>query len=276
MEIKAISTPIVEQGQDLFTVFGDALDEPLQEKDIVCVTSKVVALEQGRVVKLADIKPSARARRMKKLTYSKDLEALPELAELMLQESQQVFADGFVYLTLKDNIFIANAGIDLSNIPEGYAILWPEKPWEWARNFRERLRTHYQVADLGLIVTDSHMTPLRRGVTGLAIAYSGFEGIQNEIGKPDLFGQPLEVTEKAVADDLTSAAVLVMGESAESTPFVLIRQAPVIFTDRTIDPVETFVDPKMDVYAGIYHEDFKAQIDIPMTPFQANRRNGVE
>jgi coenzyme F420-0:L-glutamate ligase len=267
MEIKAIQTPIIEKGQDLFAVFRDALAEPLQERDIVCVTSKVVSLEQGRVVKLADIEPSAEARRMKKLEYSKDFEAYPELAELVLREAEHVFANGFVYLTLKDNIFIANAGIDLSNIPDGYAILWPEEPWAWAENFRQRLKTHYQVENVGVVVTDSHLTPLRRGVTGLAIAYSGFEGIQSEIGKPDLFDKPLAVTEKAVADDLASVAVFVMGESDEGIPFVVVREAPAIFTGRQIDPLETFINPKLDLYAGIYDERFKEQLDIPMAPF---------
>lgn len=267
MEIKTIRTPIIETGEDLFTVFLDAVNEPLQEMDIVCVTSKVISLEQERVVSLAEVKPSAKACRMKKLEYSKDFEAHPELAELVLREADKVLENGFVYLTLKDNIFIANAGIDLSNVPGGYAVLWPEKPWEWARNFRQKLKVHYHLENVGVIVTDSHLTPLRRGVTGLAIAYSGFEGIQSEIGKPDLFGQPLEVTEKAVADDLASIAVLMMGESGECTPFTLVREAPVIFTGRKIDPMETFINPKLDLYAGIYDKDFKEQLDIPMASF---------
>ena len=103
--------------------------------------------------------------------------------------------------------------------------------------------SHYKAENIGVVVTDSHLTPLRRGVTGVAIAYSGFEGIQSEIGRPDLFGKPLEVTEKAVADDLASAAILEMGESGESTPFALIRGAPVIFTNREINPTEMFINP---------------------------------
>lgn len=272
MEIKAIRTPIIETGEDLFTVFRDTFAESLQEGDIVCVTSKVISLEQERVVKLTEVKPSIKACRMKKLEYSKDFGAQPELAELVLQEAEQVFEGGFIYLTLKDNIFIANAGIDLSNVPDGYAILWPEKPWAWARAFRQKLKRHYRIEDVGVIVTDSHLTPLRRGVTGLAIAYSGFEGIQNEIGKRDLFGKPLEITEKAVADDLASVAVLVMGESGECTPFVLARQAPVNFTERAIDPMETFINPRLDLYAGIYDQGFKDQLDIPMTNFRVNDR----
>ncbi len=274
MEIKTIRTPIIETGQDLFTIFREAFDEPLAEKDIVCVTSKVISLEQGRVVRLAEIKPSAKARQMKKLKYSKDFDAYPELAELVLQEAEELFENGFVYLTLKNNIFIANAGIDLSNIPAGYAVLWPEQPWEWVKTFRKKLQRHYGLEQVGVIATDSHLTPLRRGVTGLAVAYSGFEGIQSEIGKPDLFGKPLTVTEKAVADDLASVAILVKGESGESTPFALIRAAPVIFTDRDIDPMETFINPRKDLYAGIYNERFKAQLDLPMKHIGPTGKSG--
>ena len=114
--------------------------------------------------------------------------------------------------------------------------------------------------NVGVIVTDSHLTPLRRGVTGLAIAYSGFAGVQSEIGKPDLFGKPLRVTEKAVADNLASVAILVMGESGESTPFTLIRGAPAIFTDREIKAMEAYIDPTIDLYAGIYNDAFKRAI----------------
>ena len=257
MEIRAIKTSVIEKGQNLFTTFLEALGERMKEKDIVCVTSKVVSMEQGRIVKLADVCPSSKAIQMKKLQYSKDFGAYPELAELVLRESDGLFGDGSAYLSLKNNILIANAGIDLSNAPEGYAILWPKEPWNWARNFREKLKDQYDLWNVGVIVTDSHLTPLRRGVTGLAIAYSGFDGVQSEIGKPDLFGKPLRVTEKAVADDLASVAVLVMGESGESTPFTSIRGAPVTFTDRKIMATEAFIDPTIDLYAGIYNEAFK-------------------
>jgi len=264
MQVTAIKTPIIEKSQDLFAILKDALDEPLREKEIICVTSKVVALEQGRIVKLSEVKPSAKSRKMKKLKYSSDFDTQPELAELILQEADKLFEAEYIYLALKDNIFIPNAGIDLSNAPGGYAILWPEDSWGWVRDFREKLRSDYKVEELGVVVTDSHCNPLRRGVTGLALAYSGFEGVQSEIGKKDLFGKALRITEKAVADSLATAAILVMGESAECTPFTLIREAPIIFTNREIDPLETFINPKIDLFAGIYSEGFKKKLDIPM------------
>jgi dihydrofolate synthase / folylpolyglutamate synthase len=123
--------------------------------------------------------------------------------------------------------------------------------------FRWRLQAHYGIDALGVVLTDSRLTPLRRGVTGVAIAYAGFEGVESEVGKPDLFGRPLKVTHKAVADALATTAVLVSGESAEGRPFTLIRSAPVIFTDREIDPREMEVKPQDDLYAGTYSAAFR-------------------
>jgi coenzyme F420-0:L-glutamate ligase / coenzyme F420-1:gamma-L-glutamate ligase len=268
MDVRAIHTPIIspEIGlrQDLLPLLDAALlaggVAPLLEHDVLCITSKVVAVSQGRVVDLATIEPSPQAREMKRLRYSKDFAAHPELAELVLREADLLFAgaEAHVYLTLKGTVWIANAGLDLSNAHEGTAILWPEAPWAWVAEFRRRLLAYYGVAALGVLLTDSRLTPLRRGVTGVAIAYAGFEGIQSEVGKPDLFGRPLKVTQKAVADDLAATAVLVSGEAAEGRPFTLIRGAPVIFTDREIDPQETFVKPQDDLYAGIYSAAFKS------------------
>ena len=123
MEIKAVKTSLIEKGQNLFATFQEAVGERLKERDIVCVTSKIVSMEQGRIVKLADVSPSRKALQMKKFQYPKDFGARPEVVELVLHESDGLFGNGFAYLSLKNNILIANAGIDLSNAPEGYAIL---------------------------------------------------------------------------------------------------------------------------------------------------------
>ena len=267
MDVRPIHTPIIppEVGleRDLLPVLDAALSAegaaPLQERDILCITSKIVAIAQGRVVELASIEPSLEARQMKRLRYSKDFAVHPELAELVLREADVLFTgEGpHVYLTLKGTVWIANAGLDLSNAHPGTAILWPDAPWSWVAEFRRRLQTAYGVANLGVVLTDSRLTPLRRGVTGVAIAYAGFEGVESEVGKPDLFGRPLKVTYKAIADDLATTAVLVSGEAAEGRPFTLIRGAPATFTDREIDPQEMAVKPQDDLYAGMYNAAFK-------------------
>jgi coenzyme F420-0:L-glutamate ligase len=258
MEAFAIKTPIVQVGDDLFKIFTQNFDGRLEEGDVISVASKIVSMSQGRIVRLTDVTPSQAALSMKKKKYSKDFDTYPELAELVIREADQIFEGGLICLTLKNNIFIPSAGIDLSNAPKGYAILWPDNPWNWAKEFREKLKKHYDVHKLGTLIADSHCTPLRMGVSGLALAYSGFEGVQDERGKKDLFGKPLVVTQKAVADDLASVAILLTGESGECTPFVVIRAAPIQFTEREINPMETVINPTDDLFAGIYNEEFKA------------------
>lgn len=252
MRVQAIRTPVIEIGSDLLEVFQSSYPGKLPERSVVCVTSKVVSLEQGRVEKLSEIVVSEEAEALRPLKYSKNFERNPGLAELILRESDRIYEGHFVYLTLKDGTFIPNAGIDLSNVRDGYAVLWPSDPFGWAKQFRKRLRSAYGIDEVGVLLTDSRCTPLRRGVIGLAVAYSGFEGVDSQVGSKDLFGRELEFTEKAVADDLSSAAVLVMGESGESTPFAVVEDAPVSFTDNEVKPGELNIDPRIDLFAGLY------------------------
>ena len=257
MIVSAVQTPIIHSGDTLLPILQAALPRPLRERDIVCVTSKVVALEQGRCVNLSEVAVSEAARKLPQLPYSKDFKTYPGLAQLILDESEKLFQAKYVYVTLRDSIFIANAGIDLSNVPEGYAVLWPRRPWTWARDFWSQLRSQYGLSELGVVMTDSHVVPFRRGVAGIALAWAGFEGVESQIGKPDLFGKPLKWTEKAVADDLASAAILVSGETDEAAPFALCEQVPAVFTDREFKAADYFVAPRNDLYAGIYAETFE-------------------
>lgn len=244
MEITALHTPLIQPDTDLLFYLREVLPLSLDDGDIICVASKVVALAQGRYVTLASITPTEAA------VAASNRHISPALAQVILDEADHAFpVPGPFWLTVKDNIFIANAGVDLSNAPRGMAILWPAQPWAWAAEFRARLMAEFGLAQLGVVVADSHLIPLRRGVTGIALAFAGFEGIQKEVGSPDLFGRPLEVTYKSTADDLAAAAVMVMGEGAERTPFALVRRAPVHFTDRPIDPGEVVMDIDEDLFA---------------------------
>jgi coenzyme F420-0:L-glutamate ligase len=257
MIVTPIKTARIENQQDLLPILLEALPRPLSERDVVCITSKVVALEQGRCVKLTDVPVSDAARKLPQLAFSKDFKTYPGMAQLILDESEKIFQAKYVYVTLRDAIFMANAGIDLSNVPEGYAVLWPQHPWTWARESRDKLRAEFKLNDLGVVLTDSHIVPFRKGVIGIALAWSGFEGVESQVGKPDLYGKPLKFTEKAVADDLATAAILVSGETDEATPFALCADVPAIFTDREFKSSDYFVPPKNDLYSGIYSAEFE-------------------
>lgn len=219
--------------------------------DVLVISSKVLALSQERVVKLSEILPSAKAKKLAKNNYHRDA----RLVELIFREAESVFI-GPVLTTLKDGILIPGAGIDLSNAPDGYAILWPKNPWAAAENLAKTFHTKFHLKRLGIIISDSRCTPLRWGVTGLALAWAGFLGVEDARGEHDIYGKPLTVTKKAVADNLASAALVVMGEAGERVPFVVIRDAPVKFTLRKQKLSEIFVKPSECIYSGIYKKNF--------------------
>jgi coenzyme F420-0:L-glutamate ligase/coenzyme F420-1:gamma-L-glutamate ligase len=229
MRLYAVETRVVKPGDNLVDVILDSLRKQtlkLEDNDVLALASKIVSYSQGRIVKLGDVKPSEKA---KKLARKHSLE--PEFAELVLREAEKVYGGvEKAVLTLKDNIITANAGIDNKNAPVGSAVLWPRNLVEWLKNFRDEInrKTGRRVA---VVVVDSGLIPLRIGTVGLALATAGFNPIREWRGKGDLYGRPIMITRHAVADDLASAAHLLIGEAAEKTPIVLIKNAPVDFDD---------------------------------------------
>jgi coenzyme F420-0:L-glutamate ligase len=134
-------------------------------------------------------------------------------------------------LTLNNNVFTVNAGIDNKNAPKGYAVLWPKNPQRSAENIRKELMQHTGKR-IGILIVDSTVTPLRWGTRGLAIGVAGFQPVKDYRRTHDLFEKEIVITLHAVADDLASAAHLVMSEGAERTPLAIIRDAPVTFSEK--------------------------------------------
>jgi coenzyme F420-0:L-glutamate ligase/coenzyme F420-1:gamma-L-glutamate ligase len=124
----------------------------------------------------------------------------------------------------------AIAGLDRSNIPNGFAVLFPEYPYRSAEQIRQALQKEFGVK-LGVILTDSWLMPGRLGTTGVALATAGFHPIQDERGKIDLFGNPMQVTQRGIADTICAAAELVMGERDEATPIAIVRNTEVPLLD---------------------------------------------
>jgi len=209
MKVKALKTHAIKPGEP----FTDILDQyipALAEKTIIAITSKVVSLCQGRVVPKDSVQS-------KKVLVEKE-------ADAWLREQQNPYN---AYLTIKHNILIPSAGIDESN-GNGMYILYPENIQEIATMAWRYLREKYHVQHLGVMITDSHTTPLRKGVTGIALGWCGFEALYSYVGKPDIFSHPLQVTQVNNLDALAASAVFVMGEGAEQTPMALIEEAPKI------------------------------------------------
>jgi coenzyme F420-0:L-glutamate ligase/coenzyme F420-1:gamma-L-glutamate ligase len=249
MELFAVHTGMIKTGHNIAdTILQSLVKEGLriESGDIIAVTSKVISVSEGRIVELKKISPSRRA-----LSLSKKYNVMPELTELILREADRIIGgmDG-VILTLKDNILLANAGIDRKNAGPDNAVLHPIDSSSAANSIREYVleKTGRKV---GVIVTDTRTQPLRIGTIGVAIGVSGFEPIIDEIGKPDLFSRPLRITKRALADQLATAAEILMGETNECVPAVLIRGAPVTLNDTTTPPVALLVPPSRCFYTKI-------------------------
>jgi coenzyme F420-0:L-glutamate ligase len=222
----------VRPGEKLAQVVCDCLKAEgltLRRGDIFAVASKIVSTCEGRVVKLADVYVTARAKRL-----SDHWRIDERLAAVAVKEADAILGgvDGFL-LTVTNGILTANAGVDLKNSPPGTATLWPINPDRSASQLRSRLQRRYK-RKIGVVIVDSHVTPLRLGTVGLAIGLSGFVPIQDCRGVPDLFDRIIRVTQTNLADDIAAAAHLLMGESSERIGGVIIRGSA-IATDATGD-----------------------------------------
>jgi coenzyme F420-0:L-glutamate ligase len=231
MQIFGIPTKLIEQGDNLTDVILEAVEKQgleIEDKDLLAIASKAVAVAQSRLVKLSLIEPSEKA---EMLAEKYGLE--PSFVEVVLREAERVYGGVTkALLTLKNNTLVANAGVDLKNAPEGYAMLWPINPFESAEKIRKEIlaKTGKRV---GVLIVDSRVTPLRMGTTALAIGVAGFEPVEDCRVERDLYSKRVYITRHALADDLASAAHLVMGETNARIPVVLIRNAPVTFSEES-------------------------------------------
>lgn len=211
----------------------------LKEKSVVIITSKIVAIGQGRCVKINQNLSEEDQRNEKDKLVKKEAEYYIDRKDVPNQ---------MAILTIKNNILIPTAGIDESNA-NGYYILWPKKPFLEAKKIWQFLRKEFKIKKIGVIISDSHTTPLRAGMMGIAIAYYGFNPLNSYVGKKDIFGRKLKMTRVSVADSLAIAAVFEMGESNEMTPVAVIEDIRDIkfgFDSTKADPMK--IDKKIDIY----------------------------
>jgi len=245
LELFGLRTPLIRAGDDFLDVLFKSLRRSrleIRDDDVLVIATKVVSILEGRQVDLKSVNPSRRA---KVLAEKYDLE--PRYAELVVRESQEIYGGvRRALLTLKNNVLIANAGIDHSNIPKGSLILWPRNAQKSAEEIRNRI---YKATGkkVGVAIVDSRTTPLRMGTVGVALGIAGFQPIKDYRKKKDLFGNTMLITRQAVADDLVSAAHLLMGETAERVPMVLVRGAPVKFSEH-YDPRSIVISPKQCMF----------------------------
>jgi len=207
----------------------DVISGHIQDKDVVVIASKVISYCEDRLVKLDEVEPGEHAKQLAAKYMMK-----PELAELTLQEAEEILGGYKGFLNcIKLGTLSPNAGIDISNCPFGYAVLYPEDPKRTADVIVNIIKQKTGKT-IGVVIADSRILPLRKGVNGLALTASGFEFMTDERGKKDLFGKELKHTFRNIADMLASASELLMGEANEMTPIVIFRGLETNFIENDI------------------------------------------
>ncbi|MCL9971846.1 MAG: coenzyme F420-0:L-glutamate ligase [Candidatus Pacebacteria bacterium] len=232
MQVDPFKMAILEPPQDDLLAKIKESELSLQEGDVVCIASKVVAIHQGRCVPREGT--------------DKD--------ELIKKESTQYLdrsevPGSWVMHTITNNTLCVNAGIDPF---AGYYVLWPEKPEATAGALLEWFKKEYKLKTLYLVITDSHSVPLRRGVVGTALAWAGFDPLFDNRATVDLLGHTSGGSQTNVPDSLAAAAVFVMGEQNEQTPLVRIRNAPYVgttYTERKKTATSFEVPMEEDIFA---------------------------
>jgi coenzyme F420-0:L-glutamate ligase/coenzyme F420-1:gamma-L-glutamate ligase len=233
----------VKPRNNRFDLFESLQGFKYKNNDIIVISSKFVSMSEGSIVSLRMVKASRKAQ-----TIAAKCHMDAKMAELVLRESDYFIkgVPGFL-LAIRDGMIAPNAGIDKSNVPKGYAILYPRDPFGTAEKMRLKFLVEQGIR-IGIVIADSRLMPTRIGTTGVAIACAGLQPIEDLRGRYDLFGNVLRVTFKAVADGLATMGVAVMGESDESTPVAIVRGAKVEWSDKKFSWQDMAVEPEQDIY----------------------------
>lgn len=233
MIVSSIKThKITLEDKDILKIL-DAHIKNLEERSVVVIASKIIAITQGRVAKMTQ----------------------EELESFIKSEAQEYIPKELhkhkLYITINNNHLTYSSGVDESN-GNGYHILWPENIQDVTNSIRSHLRKKFQLKSVGVIVTDMAALPLRWGLIAGEIAYSGFKPLNDLTGTPDIFGNNFKYTKVGILNGLAASAGVVMGEGAEQTPLGIITDVPFVeFVDN--DPTQEelnslIIKPEEDLY----------------------------
>jgi len=201
----------------------------IDDYDIIVFSQKIVSKSEGRILSLSSINPSLLANGIAD-SYGKD----PRLVELILSESKKILRmeNGIIIVETKHGFVCANAGIDESNVQDGYATLLPDNPDQSAKLLKSRIEQKTG-KNIAVVISDTFGRPFRLGQTNVAIGIAGLEPILDYNGKPDTFGKIMQVTAIAVVDEICSATELVMGK-VEKCPVAIVRNYDFNLSDAKI------------------------------------------
>ena len=218
--------PIINKGDNISKLIcqvAETQKTPIQNDDIIVVTHVIMSRAEGNVVNLDSIEPSQFAE-----TIARKSGKNPALVEVVLREANSIIRmrnNSLITLT-KHGLICANSGVDKSNVPgERMVALLPEDPDRSARQIRREIKKQTG-KEVAVIISDTHGRPLRDGEINIAIGVAGFVPIRDRRGEKDLFNYALRVKRTAIADELASAAELVIGQADEGVPAAIIRGYP--------------------------------------------------
>jgi coenzyme F420-0:L-glutamate ligase / coenzyme F420-1:gamma-L-glutamate ligase len=204
--------PIIKEGDDIARMVQSLFE--IQDRDVLCVASTVIAKSEGRFKDLDSYNPSPNAMAIANET-GKDARfvqaVLDESAEILLKRPFILGVTSFGHVGV-------NVGIDQSNVGDNRILLLPKDPSASAKKLRERIGK-----DCAVIITDTCGRPFRCGVAGVALGWSGIAALRDWRGEQDMHGKVLEITEEAIVDEIAALANMLMGEAGGGTPAVVFR-----------------------------------------------------
>lgn len=249
-----IKTRLIRSGDDLAPLLQASAS--IAEGDIIVVSSKAVATAEGAAIDLHTLTPSKEAEK-----WSAACGRSPAFCQAVIEEVRQRngtivgTCPGALLTELRPDgltegtIFAANAGLDQSNVAKGWAVGWPRDPVASVRRLHSQIEQ--RVPHVSVVLSDSCCIPRRRGVIAYALAVSGIDPLASEIGHEDLFGTPLRITVEARADQLATAANILMGNAGQGVPAVIVRDhgGPLTEFEGWVPGIE----PENDLFRGILH-----------------------
>lgn len=244
------SFPLVEAGDNIAGLIIATMQREsvaLDDGDVVVIAHKVVSKAEDRIVRLMDVMPSDRAQQLAQVTLRD-----PRLIELVLKEAKSVVkaTPEILVVENKQGFVCINAGLDKSNVEgkDAYALL-PKDPDASARKIRSEIvkLTRKKVA---VVICDTYSRPFRRGQVEFAIGVAGLDSFRDYRGKQDLFGYALKVKNTAVADEIASAAELIMGQGEEGMPVVIIKSLSNMTWKQNTSSADLLISKEEDLFKG--------------------------
>jgi len=215
--------PIIKQNDNITQEILTSLKKnnlEIKKGDIIIIAQSIISRAEGRLIKLDEITPSDFA-----IEIAKQSKKDPRHVEMILKEAKNICKNrnGVLVTETKHGFVCANSGIDKSNVPgENTISLLPVDPDSSAKKIREQIRKQTK-KDVAVIISDTHNRPFRLGAINIAIGCSGIDPLKSYLKETDLFGYSLKTSTVSIADQLCSAAGLIMGEAKEGTPVIIVR-----------------------------------------------------